>query len=327
LGITLPHEHLLFDTSAWCVVPEEATKRGLAESPVSMANLGELRRDPLTCRDNLKNYDLDLTIKELLYYKRAGGKSLVDMTCIGLGRDPLALRGISLQTGINIVAGCGFYVDATHPKRIQTMNEEQLAQEIVNDLTQGMSGTDVKSGIIGEIGTSYPITPNEEKVLRASAIAQQKTKLTISIHPYMFEKHCHKILDIMEKQNVEPSKIVLCHIDESGFDMDYHKSLAKRGAYIEYDTFGSEVYFDSLGTWDPRDTERVEGVMKMIENGHVSQLLLSHDVFVKTSFRQYGGYGYDHILTHIVPMLRKKGVSQSHIDQMLIENPKKILAI
>ena len=326
LGITLPHEHVLFDLTCWLTIPEEARKKDLVESPVSITNLGELRRDPTICRDNLKNLDVDLAIKELQYYKRAGGESLVDLTSEGMGRDPLALHEISLQTGIKIMAGCGFYLDAAHPQRIKSMNTEQIAEEIVNDLTQGIGGTRIKAGIIGEIGTGWPLTPNEEKVLRAAARAHHKTEATINVHPYPYGKFSHRILDIMEEEGVELSKVVLSHIDGS-LDTEYHKSLAKRGAYIEYDSFGSEVYMDSIGQRDFSDAERVECVVEMIKSGYISQLLLSHDVSWKIHLKQYGGYGYDHLLTHIEPMLRRKGISQDQIDIMMIENPGKILTI
>jgi len=327
LGITLPHEHLLFDLTAWLTTPEEATRRYLAESPVSITNLGEIRRDVFVCRDNVKNYDVDLAVEELLYYRRAGGKSLVDLTSIGLGRDPLALRRISFETGINIVGGCGFYLEASHPQRINSMNEDQIAEEIVTDLTRGMGQTDVKAGIIGEIGTGWPITPNEEKVLRGAARAHQKTKVTINVHPYPFGEFSHKVLDIMEEEGIELSKVVLSHIDQTLPDIEYHKSLAKRGAYIMYSNFGSEIYYDSILAYDAHDTERVRGIIEMIKSGYISQMLLSHDVCQKIHFKRYGGYGYDHLLTHILPMLRREGLSQSQIDQMIIQNPKEILGI
>jgi phosphotriesterase-related protein len=129
----------------------------------------------------------------------------------------------------------------------------------------------------------------------------------------------------MEDEGVELSRVVLSHIDECGFDMEYQKSIAKRGAYIAYDTFGSEIYFDSVGVHDPSDWERVEGVIDLIREGYVSQILLSQDIGYKIMLKQYGGYGYDHLLSHIVPMMLRKGVAQDQIDQMMIENPKRML--
>ena len=42
-------------------------------------------------------------------------------------------------------------------------------QSIIRDVTVGVNETGVRAGLIGEIGTSSPVTENEEKSLRASA--------------------------------------------------------------------------------------------------------------------------------------------------------------
>lgn len=300
-----------------------------------MSILGELRRDPVSCRDNLKLCDIDLAMKELSYYKRAGGESVVDTTPEGAGRNPIGLRTISLETGIKIIAGCGFYTDSAQPPRVRSMTEDEIAEEIENDITDGMAGTEIKAGIIGEIGTGWPITLGEEKVLRGAARAHQRTKAAISVHPWPFGKFSHhRILDIMEDEGVELSKVVLCHIDESSvpLDVEYHKSLAKRAVYVEYDTWGSEYHYDGLSSsmgyevGDPSDNQRIDALVEMIECGYVAQMLLSHDICLKTALRQYGGYGYDHLLTHIVPMLKRRGVTQDHLNQMTIENPRRVLA-
>ncbi|HKM76647.1 MAG TPA: phosphotriesterase-related protein [Candidatus Bathyarchaeia archaeon] len=340
LGFTLPHEHLVFDLSCYFTMPEEL-KRQHALSPVSMSNLGEIRRDPFFCKDSLINNDVELAIKELLHYTKTGGKSLVDLTNIGICMDPSALKAISLRTGINIISGCGFYIAASHPQRLRSMNEDQIADEIAKDVTTGIAGTDVKAGIIGEIGTSWPMESSEEKVLRGAARAHRKTKAAINIHTTIhtyynkpptsgtgevsWAKSVHKILDIMEEEGVELSNVVLSHMDES-IDLDAHRSLAKRGAYIEYDTFGSEFYFDHIDSYETRDTERIQAVLAMIKSGYLSQMLLSHEVCQKISFKTYGGWGFDHISTHILPMLRNRGITQEQIDEMTIENPKRILA-
>ena len=191
LGITLPHEHLLCDTSPWATISDEATKRRLFESPVSISILGQLRRDPYACKDNLKLLDIDLAIRELLHFRQAGGKSLVELTLEGIGRDPTALRRISLETGVNIIAGCGFYIDSSHPPLIRSMNVEQIAEEITKDITLGIGGSGIKAGIIGEIGTGWPITPNEENVLRAAAKAHHQTGAAINVHPFPYGEFSH----------------------------------------------------------------------------------------------------------------------------------------
>ncbi len=331
LGTTLAHEHLLFDLLCYYSQPDSAGKRRLAESKVQMDNLAQVTRNVFIVKDNLVQLDTDLAIKELSYYKRAGGSAIVDLTNVGLARDPMGVRAISIATGVNVVMGCGFYVGASHPRRVAWNTVDELAQEIVHDITDGMDGTGIKPGIIGEIGTSMPLEDNEIKSLRASARASLKTNLKVNVHPYCgfpggWAKDVHKLLDILEEEGMDLSNVVLSHIDQSGFVMDEHQSLARRGVFIDYDCFGQEGYYNP-SLWDPRDVERVAGLVSAIKHGLTPQLLISQDVCMKIHLKEFGGNGYDHILTNILPMLKAKGVTQAEIDTIMKENPRKVLTL
>jgi phosphotriesterase-related protein len=56
-----------------------------------------------------------------------------------------------------------------------------------------------------------------------------------------------------------------------------------------------------------------------------AQILISHDVFNKTDLRHYGGFGYDHILTTVVPLMRMRDITDEQIQVMLERNPERIL--
>ena len=51
-----------------------------------------MRYDPFRNRDNLELLDEDTAVSEALLFKRAGGGTVVDVTTLGIGRDPLAPR-------------------------------------------------------------------------------------------------------------------------------------------------------------------------------------------------------------------------------------------
>ena len=155
--------------------PVEASERQYAYEPVSMQNLGRVRYDPFSNRDNLLLLDEDGAIAEMLLYKKAGGGTVVDATTIGIGRDPLALARIARAVGINIVMGAGYYVGITHPDGMDDKTESDIAQQIVDELKTGVGNTGVRAGIIGELGCSWPLMDNEPKVLRAAAAAQSET--------------------------------------------------------------------------------------------------------------------------------------------------------
>ena len=326
VGITMCHEHVLVDFTCFFPKITDATRRAKWEMPVTMEILGELRRDPFLCKDNMLQLDRALAIRELMHYKRAGGKTIVDCTSIGLGRDVRGLRHISEVTGLNIIAGAGFYVQDAHPRYVRGRSIDELSSQIVRDVRDGVDNTGIKCGIIGEVGTSWPITKDEEKVVRAAVRAHKKTGAPLNIHPAPWERKADKVLDIVEEETDDLSRIVLSHIDETSYDTEYAISLAKRGCFVEFDTFGQENYFENWNYGDPKDSTRVDVISKLIQKGYGSQILLSHDTCLKYLLKSYGGYGYDHILNHILPDFRKSGVSESEIQTMLVQNPKRLLA-
>ena len=65
-------------------------------------------------------------------YREVGGGAIVDATSMGIGRDPDALVQISRGSGVHIVMGAGFYVDAVHPEDMDERNVEDLALEITS---------------------------------------------------------------------------------------------------------------------------------------------------------------------------------------------------
>lgn len=76
-----------------------------------------------------------------------------------------------------------------------------------------------------------------------------------------------------------------------------------------------------------RDIERVMAIKDLINSGYLSNILIACDVCLKTLLHRYGGWGYDHILNHIVPMMREQKITEEQIDVLLKENPKKLLNI
>lgn len=156
MGITLPHEHLLIDISGIFTEPGAASDKGLAYQPVSLENLGWVRYHWTSNLDNLKLLDEPTAREEAWRYRWAGGQTLVDPTNIGLSRDPAGLARIARATGLNIVMGAGYYVGVTHPPDMGVKRDEEIAREIIRDVTVGVGDTGIRAGLIGEIGCSWP---------------------------------------------------------------------------------------------------------------------------------------------------------------------------
>ena len=326
LGITLTHEHLIADSLCWRTEPRDAEERAWAARPVAIEALGLLRRNPLFMPDNLLLDSETTAIAEALRFKDAGGGTIVETSSIGLGRDAVALRRIAAATGLHIVAGCGYYVEIAHPSWLAEASVELLRECILRDVQEGIDGTGVRAGIIGELGTSATVTEPEERVLRAGARAQRQTGLAITVHMGGRAAEARRVLDLLEAEGADLSRVILDHMDDDLRDMDAHLEATSRGAYVEYDAFGAEWYFDSLGTLAARDTERIRAVSLMAERGHLDRVLIAQDIWLKQGWRAYGGLGYDHILRSIVPALRVAGHSEADIRLLLVENPARVLS-
>lgn len=338
LGITLPHEHLLVDVSAWLLEPLLETKKCLADVPVCMDILGELRRDFAINKDNMRLNNTDLAVEELGFYREKGGKSLVDLTCTGLGGNTLDLCKISERTGVNVILGAGFYLESTHPAYVKRKSVDDLAFMIVKKLTEGVDDTRVRAGVIGEIGCSDPLTKNEMKVLEAAGRAQSQTNAALTIHVGLWNpktkereqiKKAREYLDLVIKGGGNPRKIYLSHMDVTCLDTKYHQSLIDGyGVTLDYDHFGMEYYCDSRypGAYGMSDRVRQEALLKLLRAGYEKHLMLSDDICTKTQLKKYGGYGYAHILSHILPALKYAGVTDKQIRAMTIDNPKRILS-
>ncbi|MHB1335356.1 MAG: phosphotriesterase family protein [Candidatus Humimicrobiaceae bacterium] len=326
LGITLPHEHCLVDTSCWGKDTTESSKRELFSQPVSLKNRGDVIYNNFYFKDNLVLTDINNSIEELRDFYGHGGSSLVDMTTDVIGRDPEALKYISRMTNVNIIMGAGRYIENSLSEKDKKKNSKEIALDIINDFDNGVRDTKIKPGVIGEIG----IGENLENVfeingLRGAGIAQSKLGCALNIHPPIWGTYGIEILDILEEEKANIEKVVLSHCDPTLSNWQYHDSLAKRGAYIEYDQFGMEI-MTFEGIFLPSDGERINAIKKQIELGNEDKILISGDYCFKVCFRNWGGWGYSHIIKHIVPRMKSAGITEEQINKIIVENPKKLLS-
>lgn len=322
LGITLTHEHVINDASSWA---HRTSSRGwdpddLASRPVSPDILWDLRHDPFANVDNCRLDNLDLACTELLRYAALGGRSLVEATGLGAGRDLRGLQEASERTGVQIVAGTGFYLHGSHPVDVAAMGAERVADLILRDIEAGESG--VRPGIIGEIGVSAEFTPAERVSLHGALLAQVESGLPIEVHLPAWFRRGTEVLDLAEELGVDPAKVVLCHMGPSGPDHAYQEGLLRRGVWVQYDMTGMEVYYADQRVQCPSDEQNAAWITRLVRAGYGQQLLISHDVFLKSLLREHGGPGYGHILQYFVPRLLRHGLSPQEIDDLLIHNPR-----
>ena len=329
LGIVTPHEHIFIELTDFFSERPLKDVASPSTRKVTMDVLGILNRDPYALKDNLVMDEYDVQKYEILRFKNAGGKTVVDATMPGIGRNPNNLKQIALDTGLNVVMGTGFYVYSTHPEEIKNMTEEEIADLMVKELTIGADGTDIKAGVIGEIGISEVFNEEERRVLRASAIAHKKTGAGILVHINPWTTNGIESVKILLEKGVSPKRIAISHIDVEN-RLDYILNLLESGVFVEFDNFGKEYYVDKEARRDGyglfvNDVQRVKLIKLLIEKGYKHQILLSCDVCLKTCLRTYGGWGYDHLLTNVIPMMEEEGISKEDINLMLTENPAEFL--
>ena len=332
LGITLSHEHLLCDQRhVTFKEPAEPEERELARRPVSLEILHWIQ---LNWGSNLDNLVLDseqAAIDEALWYRRAGGDSLVDCTLEGLGRNPHALVRIARASGLHIVMGSGYYVAPTHPPQVARMTEDEITAEIMREFTEGVADTGICAGLIGEIGSSWPIVAEEVKVFRAAGAAQRELGCGLSVHPGRHPDSPLQILELLRPAGADPRRVIISHVERTVQSLDWLKVLADTGCYLEYDLFGTEVTakypYRELGIDIPSDVQRLDQIRELFDAGYGSQLLFSHDVCTKHRMRRYGGAGFDHILRNIVPWMRERGFTEPEIRQPVVDNPRAAFAM
>jgi phosphotriesterase-related protein len=334
LGITLPHEHLIVDNRVWWTgEPDEPDSRRLAHEPVDVRNLSWLQHNTFASLDNLQLSDEDCAIAEAMLFKEEGGNTILDVTTQGMGRNPQALARISKLTGLNIVAGSGYYVGSAQGKDsdLGRKGEEEICREIVSDIQKGIDGSEICAGIIGEVGCSWPLQIMEKKSLRASALAQKETGAAISVHAGRHVNAPMEILKHLDRAGADLTRVVIGHIDRMIHPLNIRRDVAETGCYLEYDMFGSQVFQHSRGELAKIarlcDRERVEQIIELIDSGYLNQILISHDICYKIKLIRYGGHGYAHILRNILPQMVVRGITRDQIHTIMVENPKRLLTL
>jgi phosphotriesterase-related protein len=295
LGLTLMHEHIFLDLTR-----DVAGKMSLLNDP-------------------------ELAYRELMRYKDAGGATLVDQTTGGLrGHDhdllsvkhALAVRDVARRTGLQVVLGAGWYREPYYDRRLYRARTAQIAEELVRDVTEGIDGTDVRAGLLGEIGAHFTwVSPVEERVFRAVARAQKRTGVSIATHALHSPVGLDQ-LDILAEEGVDLRRVIVGHC-QSYPSHDYHAEIARRGAYVS---------FDRLGVPNEYEHETMlHLIQRMVQAGLTRHVLLSQDVCWRSDYVAYGGRGYAWVATGLRDELSALGVADEQYRAMTVENPRRAL--
>jgi predicted metal-dependent phosphotriesterase family hydrolase len=299
LGVTSTHEHLYCDISV---------HSGRADNTLT---------------------DVNVMVDELAYFRGAGGRTIVDVTPEGLGRNPAMLRRISEKSGLRIISGIAFYTEETYPEWVRESSETRVADFFVREIEDGRDG--VRAGLIGELAShnaqrpdpdAYRLTDAEARVFRAAAQAQRRTGVALTTHAALGQGG-HAQLAELERAGADPSRIAIGHCDahwhaDPEQDLEYYLPILERGAFCGFDLIG----WTELAP----DDARADRIATLVELGYADQIVLGSDTCRRSQLRANGGRGLDFLLTSFAPRLAARGVGERDIRTMLVDAPRRLLS-
>jgi phosphotriesterase-related protein len=353
VGITLMHEHLASNLLGG---PGQVTPNLIRR----FQETGRYYRVPRT-PEGLATFVLDdsaATLEELATFRRLGGNTLVDVTTVGLGRDPVRIRDFSRRSGVHVVMATGWYRWMYHPPDVARQTVEDLARIMEQEITTGVGSTGIRAGIIGEIpldaagvrldapldsiypdsviservaaaqarirsGRFTPIEiydPEEIKVIRAAARASRRTGTAITLHaPDPWIDY----LDILEQEGADLHRVVIGHADQVILDTAMARRALDRGAYLQLDYTLQRYAGRDTGPFD----QLLDQMAWAVRAGYGSQLLLSLDLCFRMGLTKYGGGGYATLFDRLIPGLSKRGLSAAQVRTIVADNPRRVLTV
>jgi len=253
----------------------------------------------------------------------AGGRSLVDAQPGGAGRDAAVLARISQERGVHIVTVTGYHRPMFYSPDSFFFEQDggALYDRFLMELFEGVVDNGVRlsiraGAVKAALGQEGPVG-RDRTLLRAAARAASDGNVPLILHTES-GAGAVEALNLCEQTGLDPRSVLICHVDRQALDYSPHEEIAKTGAFLEYDTIGRFRYHD--------DEEEIRLILHMLERGYRDRLLLSLDT-TAARLRRYGGeIGLNYLLDTFLPLLRKRGVPQSDIEEITHANPIRAFA-
>ena len=292
MGYTMPHEHLLTGPQG------EGTKNNLDHHLDSVPKAIEMLND----------------------FREVGGGTIVETTPKTWGRNSPGMVEASRASGVHVIA-CTGYICQEHgmPEDVESLSIDQVAQEMIADVSEGMDGTGARAGWC-KAGTAYMhITPNEEKVLRAAARAATATGVPLHTHTTGGTMGIEQA-EIVASEGFDMERMIIAHVDRNP-DLWYHRKMLDFGVYLIYDGPGKAKYYP--------DSMRVELLRQLVKDGFGERLMLSNDMGRRSHHKVYGyGPGFNWIKERFIPRLvEDEGFAEEAVHKFMYDNPQRIYAM
>jgi phosphotriesterase-related protein len=298
MGKTLMHEHIMFGFAGW------------------YAN------STLTPFDRYDCIRTSMGIVEAL--KAHGIHTVIDATPNDCGRDPEVLREISEKSGIHIICSTGLYSEAEGAPGYFKVRQtfvgnavEEIYELFMAEITQGIGETGIKAGVIKVATGDGIISPYEEIVLKAAAKTQKETGIPIMTHTGGAATMGIEQADLLISEGADPNRIVIGHISGSA-DIKYHLTIIEKGVSIAFDRLGLPIY--------PYEDMPIACIVGLIGIGKQARIMMSHDNIWYFLGKNFINPSPTYIFDHVVPKLKKAGITDEKIDTIMIDNPRNLFA-
>ena len=293
LGFTLAHEHILVD------------------------QMGFFRDYPELFGDNV----FERIVNDLKEAKKAGIDTVVDATTVDLGRDVKLLHKASHSSGVNIIACTGWWLNV--PDFFTSLSPDRIAGWFIREIEQGISGTDIKAGILKSASDVYGVTPGTELILRAVAKAHLQTGVPIELHSYPLGQVGRQQLAVLKDEGVDPRSVKLDHSNDTT-DVGYLTWIMEQGCYLGMDRYPGE---------NVSPLDRTITMKALIDAGYAGRICPSHDFlmsYIQTASPEIAEaerlranpHGLLYLKNVVFPKLRELGVSETVMDDLCVDGPR-----
>lgn len=293
LGFTLMHEHLI------------------------TASPGLLRNYPELLGANL----MERVVDDLKKAKEGGIDTIVDASTLDLGRSVELLAEASLRSGVNIIACTGWWLDI--PRSFAGVSAPQLADVFTREIEQGISGTNIKAGILKSASDMAGVTPETEIILRAVARAHSKTGVPIMLHSYSPGQVGRQQLAVLKEEGVDLRRVKMDHSNDTT-DVEYLIWLLEQGCYLGLDRYPGR---------NTSPLARTKTMKALIGAGYINRLCPSHDraivrvtaanpAITEEERLRRNPHGYLYLKKVVFPQLREMGVSEAALNSLCVAGPQ-----
>jgi phosphotriesterase-related protein len=301
LGPTLAHEHVF------------------VMQPEALQNYGRVW-GPSYWDEDVRVAD---AVEKLAAVRAAGIRTIVDPTAPGLGRNIPRIQRINAEVDLNIVVATGVYAFLELPNFLHYRGADAIAALFVRELREGIDDTGVKAAFLKCAVEEHGLVGDIPKILDAVALAAVETGAPVMVHTNASASTGTIALEALRSRGIDPTRIVVAHAGDSN-DLDYLRAIGDTGATLGFDRF-------NIPHFNP-DENRIQTLLALLEEGYGDRIHLSHDAACFMDFMVGDPNfaeerpSYLHISSQVLPVLLERGVTQPQIDQMLVENPRRVFA-